>query len=120
MTTLTTVNKILESFPLHGLSPIVGEPYYQSITKLHRSLKANAASVPTALDVGLIGHLALVLSPKDYATISADAFPALPTPGATFVAPAGTSAQISVAEHIFNEALHFWNQYQNTDRALKL
>ncbi len=121
MTSLTSVDKIQASFPIQAVPPLIGEPTFESINSLHRILKANAASVPTALGGGVLGHLTLVLPANEYATLSATAFPPPNNPGPTVVVPVagGTAAQLATAERVHKELLRIWNLYHDTDKALK-
>ena len=45
MTSPTSINKILESFPHPSVPGIIGEPTFDTINNLLRILKLNAASV---------------------------------------------------------------------------
>ena len=60
----------------------MGQPTYGSLQKMHNQLKANAQSVYSELGGGAFGHLGMVLSNAQYATISQTPFvkPARPTP----------------------------------------
>ena len=118
-TSLTTVNKILEAFPLQTVPRITGEPNYKTVNDLTRALKTNAASIPTHLGGGNLGHLTLCVSPEVYATLSPTAFPAPQNPGPVFNPPAGTGAVIAAAERLYNERCRQYNLYSNTDKALK-
>jgi hypothetical protein len=121
MTSLTSVDKILQSFPLQDVPPLVGEPTFDSINSLHRILKANAASVPSALGGGVLGHLALVIPPAKYATLCPTPFTTPINPGPTPVqAIAGaTAAQLAAEDRLHTESLRIWNLYQNIDKALE-
>ena len=46
-----------------------GEPTLDTILLLHRQVKRNAQSVPTALGGGQLGYLALVISKEKYDAI---------------------------------------------------
>ena len=120
MTSLTSVDKILESFPLQSVPPLVGKPTFDAINSLHRILKANAASFPTALGGGVLGHLTLVIPEAEYATLSDTTFPVPINPGAIVEPTAGgTAAQLATAERVHTEQLRIWNLYNDTDKALK-
>jgi hypothetical protein len=119
MTTRNSVDKILQSFPLQDVAPIVSEPIYDTINELHWLLKANASSVQTTLGIGALGHLALVLNEADYNAISPlDPFVAPPNPGPQEAA-AGTAAQIATTDRQHTEAKCMFDLYENTDKALK-
>jgi hypothetical protein len=116
-----TVESLIKSFPYPTFAPIVGEPTYETITAVTRQLKANAASVHSELGGGALGHLALIMTPAVYATISVIPFAAPGNPGPTPVIPAGnpTGAIISATIRNHTEALRIWRLYNNVDKALK-
>ena len=94
--TVPSVEDFTNAFPNH-LSPIVGEPTYQTLKELKDQLKANAASIPTTLGGGNHGYLGLILSPAAYATISPTAFTEPAYPGQHPTIPAGTNAATTSA-----------------------
>ena len=69
-----TANTYRESFPTPDLTPIIGVPTFQSLHKMHRKLKINAASVHSNLGGVANGLLGLMLTPDRYALISNVAF----------------------------------------------
>lgn len=91
-----TVDKVLESFPIQQITPIVGEPNYETINELARNLKTNAASIVSERGGGILGHLALVVPPAAYLTMSNGApFDIPANPGPLFIPPANrTVAQL--------------------------
>ena len=58
-------------FEYATLSKINGEPDYDQFKILKDKLKANATKIPSDLGGGNFGHLGLVLSPAEYANVSA-------------------------------------------------
>jgi hypothetical protein len=105
-------NYIESDFEYKELNKIHGEPTYETIERLHNQVKANAASVPSTLGGGNLGHLGLVLSAQKYAMISNDPFNLPNHPGQLIIPQNQTQAQIQVLkeshkEHtcIFNEVL---------------
>ena len=74
-----SIDSIVEGFPFPTVLPIVGEPNYESIAALNQQLNANAASVQSHLGNGVLGLLALTVSPAVYTTLSQDAFVFQPT-----------------------------------------
>ena len=58
-------------FEYATLSKIHGEPDYDQLKILKDKLKANATKIPSDLGGGNFGHLGLVLSPAEYANVSA-------------------------------------------------
>jgi hypothetical protein len=58
-------------FEYATLPKIHGEPDYDQLKVLKDKLKANATKIPSDLGGGAFGHLGLVLSPAEYANVSA-------------------------------------------------
>jgi hypothetical protein len=99
MTTLTSVDKITESFPQPTVTAILGEPSYEALTELTRSLKANAASVNAERGGGDLGHLALTVSDIDYATLAPGTpFDAPDNPGPVYIAGGGLTGPAMIEE----------------------
>ena len=48
----THTDKLIESWPDPVISPVIGKPTYDNITKINLQLNANAASVFSALGNG--------------------------------------------------------------------
>ena len=69
-----TPESFIDSFPVTALTRISGLPTYESIKIANDELSANAASVHTELGGGLLGFLAITVSPAIYATVSPTAF----------------------------------------------
>jgi hypothetical protein len=69
-----TVEDIIVSFP-HPVLPIVqGEPDYQTIHAIPKSLQANSREIDTPLGGGTLGHLVLIVSYASYAMIAPDTY----------------------------------------------
>jgi hypothetical protein len=65
-----TVEDIIASFP-HPLLPTVqGEPGYQTIHAIRKSLQANWRAIDTHLGGGTLGHLGLIVSDASCAMIA--------------------------------------------------
>ena len=58
-------------FEFPTLPKIYDEPDYDQLKDLKDKLKTNATKIPSDLGEGDFGHLCLVLSPAEYANISA-------------------------------------------------
>jgi hypothetical protein len=120
-----TVEDIIASFH-HPLLPTVqGEPDYQTIHPIRKSLQANSRAIDTHLGGGTLGHLGLIISDASYAII-APATHDGPTlwisPQAPGRAPAntdGTSTQISAAHHVWEEDVQTYRTYTSVQQALK-
>ena len=99
-------------FEFPELTRIHGQPTFDSLTRLSDQLKSNAQSVISDLGGGSHGHLGLVLSPDEYATISPVPYVAPPHPGALQI-PVGTAQHVAIRlkeEHrenirVFRESL---------------
>jgi hypothetical protein len=105
-------------FEFPELTKLQGEPNSESLFKLRNELKANAQSVYSNLSDGAHGHLALVLSPTQYATITAQPFvrPAFPGPLAI---PAGTTAPMAtVMKEAHQEEVRLFREVQGVGKAL--
>lgn len=119
-TNIPSIDDIRTSFPQPTITPIEGEPTYESIKLLHNQLKSNAASVPSTLGGGNHGHLGLVLQATLYTTVLGQQFVEPPNPGITPNIPAGsTNAQIGVLTRQFNAETKVYLEYKRTDAALK-
>ena len=91
---MTTVDKLIEAFPIQTLTKIIGVPTYQSIKIVNDELSKNAATVPTTRGGGTLGHVGITVSPTIYATLSITPFTA-PTTSTTPVLTGLTGPQIS-------------------------
>jgi hypothetical protein len=121
----TSVEDIIASFP-HPLLPTVqGEPDYQTIHVTQKSLQANSRVIDTHLGGGTLGHLGLIISDASYAMIAptTDVGPPLwISPKAPGRAPANkddTAAQISAAQHVWEEDVQTHRTYTSVQQALK-
>ena len=115
---VTTVEKYIETFPIPTLSRITGTPTYESVKVLNEELNANATSIVTTRGGGAHGCLALTISPAVYATLSETAFviPVLPDP----VDPEGlTGPQIAEANRQYEAQKTEFHSYVNLQNALK-
>jgi hypothetical protein len=105
----STFEAVMASF-LHPILPTVqGEPYYQTIHTTRKFLQPNLRAIDTHLGGGTLGHLGLIISDAAYAmsATTANEEPTLwVTPNPPGRAPAstdGTAAQISAANHQWEE-----------------
>jgi hypothetical protein len=121
----TTVKDIIVSFPHPILPTVQGEPDYQTIHAIRKSLQANSRAIDTNLGGGTLGQLGLIVSDASYAMIAPekDASPTLwVIPTATGRAPSktdGTAAQISAVHHIWEEDVQTYGTYTSVQKALK-
>ena len=106
-------------FKFPELDRISGEPNADTLIKLKKQLKSNAASVSSNLGDGLHGHLGLVLNPVDYALVSNAAFIAPVHPGALVIAQGTTSAMATAARDQHSEWIRLFREYHGVEKALK-
>ena len=75
------LEKIVESFPHSTVSPIVGQPSYETIAEIQLKLNTNAASVYSHRGNGRLGLLFFMVNPEVYNTESRVAFLPPTNPG---------------------------------------
>jgi hypothetical protein len=121
----TTVEDVIASFPHPILPTVQGEPYYQTIHSILKSLQANSRAISTHLGGGTLEHLGLIFSDASYAKIApaTEDGPTLwviPTsPGRDSANTDGTAAQISASRHIWEEEAQTYRSYTSVQQALK-
>ena len=116
----TKAEKIVDFFPFPTISPIVGEPTYETICELHNKLNSNAASVHSNLGCGTLGHLVLTVSPTVYSTLSATAFIVPVNPGSEPVPSRNASRDtVSDARYSYSKKKEAFDIYIATDKALR-
>ena len=91
----STVNYRDTHFKRANLTPIRGEPRYETFHELWNKIKANARSVYSHLGGGTHGHLDLVLTAAQYADISNTVFTRPAHPGPLAIPLAATVVQRS-------------------------
>jgi hypothetical protein len=120
-----TVEDVIASFPHPILPTVQGEPDYQTIHAIRKSLQANPRAIDTHLGGGTLGYLGLIVSDSSYDMIApaTDYGPTLwviPTaPGRAPSNTHGTSAQIIAARHIREEDVQTYRTYTSVQQALK-
>jgi hypothetical protein len=120
-----TVEDVIASFPHPVLPTVQGEPDYQTIHAIRKSLQANSRAIDTHLGGGTLGHLGLIVSDASYATIApeTDDVPTLwispQAPGRDRANTDGTAAQISAARHVWEEDVQTYRTYTSVQQALK-
>jgi hypothetical protein len=115
-----TLSKIVDGFPHPTIPSIVDIPTYDALKYHQLSLNANAASVQFKLGNGLLGLLALTVSPEVHDKLAGEPFvvPINPGPAATFP-DALTGAQIANIRQDRDELKALFIEYYATDKALK-
>jgi hypothetical protein len=116
-------------FPYSALLPTHAtamEPTYESLHQSMMQLNANAASIPSSDDNGLLGHLVLNLGQAAYSTISAGNVaypPPAPPPPVLNIPPAGaappTAALLAEIRLWHTDANKAFQKYYAMDAALK-
>ena len=100
------------------LTNIVRKPQFGSLRVLSEELKANSSAVPLTLGGGMYGHLGLLLTSPQNATLSEEGF-TIPTNPGPFIPPKkGTETQIRAAREVWKEAHYTFHLYQTVVRAL--
>jgi len=114
------IETITATFPYPSIPQIEGQPTFSSIKEMHLKLNQNATSVQSNLGDGEQGLIYLTVTDAVYATLSDTPFIEPLNPGIAPVYAAQTSArQISQTRTDFIENRKSFNQYNNTDKALK-
>jgi phage gp36-like protein len=62
-----TVEDVIASFPHPILPTVQGEPDYQTICAIRKSLQENSRAIDTHLGGGTMGHLGIIVSDASYA-----------------------------------------------------
>jgi hypothetical protein len=120
-----TVEYFIASFPHPVLPTVQGEPDYQTMHTIRKSLQANSRVIDTHLGGGNLGHLGLIVSDATYVMIApaTDASPTLwispQAPGRDPDNMDGTAAHISAARHVWEEDIQTYRTYTSVQQALK-
>jgi hypothetical protein len=105
-------SKITDNFPHKHISPIVGQPTYETIKALHLKLNENVVKVHSNLGNGSLGYLGVTVEPAIYNTLSAQPFIPPPNPGAAPIFPDGAQGpQIANIREVFTEQTTAFNKY---------
>lgn len=108
------------SFRYEDLTKIHGEPSFHSLKILNREIKANARSVYSNLGGANHGHLGLVCSDAEYATISPIPFVRPVFPEEPLNIPAGTTRIVADnLERDYKEAVRVFREVMGVENALK-
>ena len=114
----STVNYRDTHFERANLTPIRGEPTYETVHKLWNEVKANARSVYSNLGGGTHGHLGLVLTTAQYAAISTTDFTRPDHPGPLAIPSAATVVQRSTLQDAHIEDLRVFCEVMGVEQAL--
>ena len=117
---MASADRIIEGFPHPTITPIVGQPCFETITPLKLSLSTNATSVNSHLGNGALGLLWLTVSDAVYNTLSLIPFVAPLNPGPLAIIPVGsTQFQITSITETHRREAAIFKEFDNTDKALK-
>ena len=116
-TTIPNYRETLFTYP--DLTPIHGEPTYETLKTLHNQLKANARAVRTSLGGGNHGYLALVLTPEQYAIVSQIPFVRPQHPGSLQIAPYQLPHIVADQTARHHEAVRLYHECNNVEQALR-
>lgn len=110
---------VTDNFPHKRLSPIRGQPTYETIKELHLKLNENAVKVHSNLGNGLLGYLGVTVTPAIYNTLSAEPFVIPPNPGLAPVFPDdSTGPQIANIRLVFKEEVTAFKKYMDVCNSL--
>jgi hypothetical protein len=121
----STFDDVMASFPRPVLPAVQGEPDYQKIHATRKFLQANSRAIDTHSGGGTLGDLGLIILHASYAQIAPtmnEGQSLWVTPPAPWRAPDatdGTSAQISVARHLWEEDVQTYRTCTSVQQALK-
>ena len=95
----STVNYRDTHFEQSSLTPIRGEPTYETVHTLWNEVKANTRSVYSNLSSGTLGHLGLVLTTAQYAAISTTNFTSTDHPSPLTIPSSVTAVKRSTLQN---------------------
>jgi hypothetical protein len=115
-----TVEEIINGFPNPILPKIDHEPTFEDIQVTTRLLSANAISMPSMAGGGAHGHLGIIMTQVEYATISTSPWVEPYNPNAVPIIPPGTAA-VDAAQiaRMHAECRRIYTNRINIDQALK-
>ena len=102
------------------LTPVRGEPSFDSLSKLETQIHENAANVPCpSLANGDTGHLGLTMSDADFDLVSPHQMYTRQVAPGLFVPPAtGTGPQIAAEQAVHDKALRLFNECTMVEKIL--
>jgi hypothetical protein len=115
-----TVEEIINGFPNPVLPKIDSEPNFEDIQVTTCVLNANAISVPSMAGGGTHGHLGIIMTPVEYAAISAMPWVEPFNHGAIPIIPPDTNAvDAAQSARMHDEFCRIYTNIINVDQALK-
>ena len=106
-------------FEYATLPKIHGEPDYEQLKNIKDKLKTNATKILSDLGGGRFGHLGLVLSPVEYANISAVPYVRPLHPGPLVLPPNLTERNVDHRRTAHKKALALFHETVHLENALK-
>jgi len=117
---MASSDRIIEGFPHSTITPILGQPYFETISPLKILLSTNTVSVIGQLGIGQLGLLWLTFSNIIYDTLSLVPFVAPLNPGPLPVIPPDlTQFQITAITETHKREAALFKELDNTDKTLK-
>ena len=113
-----SINYRSDFFEYENLTPIRGEPDFESILKMKNEIKSNAQSVPSTLGGGNHGLLGLVLNPVEYTLVSNVPFVSEPYPGALTFLAGTTALQSKIQEDAYKKRLALYHACVGVGKSL--
>ena len=106
-------------FEYPDLTPIHGEPSYESLRVLYNQIKANARYVHTTLGGGQFGHLGLVLTPQQYALLSPTPYDKTPRPPPLVIPGYQLPHVVQNEQSRHAEQVRLFNECNNVENAIR-
>ena len=116
--TTTNIDYVDTYFELPTLTKIHDEPTYFHLKELKNELKTNATSVTTDLGGGDHGHLGLILTPAEYAAISAHAYVRPVHPGVLVIPPGTAQHEVTRLREEHKEQIRLFRETVDVEKAL--
>jgi hypothetical protein len=115
-----TVEEIINGFPNPIIPKIDHEPKFEDIQVATCLLNSSAISIPSMAGGGANGHLGIIMTQVEYATISPSPWVEPYNPHAVPIIPPGTTA-VDAAQNarVHAECLRIYINRINVDQALK-
>ena len=114
---ILTTDSFVDSFPVTTLTKVTGLLTYEAIKITNDGISANAASVHTELDRGLLNFLAITFSPAICATVLRTPFEAPENPALPNLVNI-TGNQIDAANCIYNGGKRKFKEYVTLQNVL--
>jgi len=112
--------KIIEGFPYPTITPIFGQPSFDTLKELKLLLSTNVVSINSHLGNGALDLLWLTISDTVFDIFSLVEFVPPVNPGSIpIIPPDATAAQINALTDTHKTEANIFQEFNNTDKALK-